>query len=66
MTLEKELRKIYKLKNVEETSENFIKLRHQIEAGMMKSPEVVGIIEALFSKKYRRASWNGIILAFAC
>jgi hypothetical protein len=32
---------------------------------MIKSPEIVGIIEALFSKKYRRASWNGIILAFA-
>ena len=31
---------------------------------MKKTVENVGIYEGMFSKKYRRASWNAMILGF--
>ena len=62
--IEKELRKIYKITDEEQSSENYLKLREEIEKGMVKKVEDVGLYEALFSKKYRCASWNALILAF--
>jgi hypothetical protein len=61
--IEKELRKIYKITSGEQSSSNYLKLRLEIEKGMIKTVEKVSLSSAFCSKKYRRASCNAILLA---